>query len=155
MRESKQKRYSKKKIQLLCEFNEHEVFLNGVENFSSYRENKKFLWKKNYKDIQNHFIINTHLLLLPLALQPAVGFGLSNKILPFFPICHQLSRSSFKSIQLFPFFDFHNNMFFTVWGCQPHAKTPTCRTRVPLFVWVITLDLSGMGGPTSSIATVA
>jgi hypothetical protein len=31
------------------------------------------------------------LLLLPLALQPAVGFGLSNKILPFFPICHQLS----------------------------------------------------------------
>jgi hypothetical protein len=23
-----------------------------------------------------------------------VGFGLSNKILPFFPICHQLSPSS-------------------------------------------------------------
>jgi hypothetical protein len=32
-----------------------------------------------------------------------------------------------------------------------HAKHPTCRTRVSLFVWVITLDLSGMGGPTSSI----
>ena len=34
------------------------------------------------------------LLLLPLALQPAVGFGLSNNVLPFFPICHQLSPSS-------------------------------------------------------------
>jgi hypothetical protein len=33
-------------------------------------------------------------LLLPLALQPAVGFGLSNNIFPFFPICHQLSPSS-------------------------------------------------------------
>ena len=34
------------------------------------------------------------LLLLPLALQPPVGFGLSNNVLPFFPICHQLSPSS-------------------------------------------------------------
>ena len=33
-------------------------------------------------------------LLLPLALQPTVGFGLSNNVLPFFPICHQLSSSS-------------------------------------------------------------
>jgi hypothetical protein len=33
------------------------------------------------------------LLLLPLALQPAVGFGLSNNILPFFSICRQLSPS--------------------------------------------------------------
>jgi hypothetical protein len=30
----------------------------------------------------------------PLALQPAVGFGLSNNIPPFFPICHQLFPSS-------------------------------------------------------------
>jgi hypothetical protein len=28
-----------------------------------------------------------------LALKPAVGFGLSNNIPPFFPICHQLSPS--------------------------------------------------------------
>ena len=34
------------------------------------------------------------LLLLPLALQPTVGFGLSNNFIPFFPICHQLSPSS-------------------------------------------------------------
>ena len=29
-------------------------------------------------------------LLLPLALQPAVGFGLSNNILPFFPVANSL-----------------------------------------------------------------
>ena len=29
-----------------------------------------------------------------MALQPTVGFGLSNNVLPFFPICHQLSPSS-------------------------------------------------------------
>jgi hypothetical protein len=34
------------------------------------------------------------LIFLPLALQPAVGFGLSNNISPFFPIYHQLSSSS-------------------------------------------------------------
>ena len=34
------------------------------------------------------------LLLLPLALQFTVGFGLSNNVLPFFPICHHLSPSS-------------------------------------------------------------
>ena len=34
------------------------------------------------------------LILLPLALQPAVGFGLSNNTSPFVPICHQLSTSS-------------------------------------------------------------
>ena len=33
-------------------------------------------------------------LLLPLALQPAVGFGLSNNVPPFCPICHQLFPSS-------------------------------------------------------------
>jgi len=32
--------------------------------------------------------------LLPLALQPTVGFGLSNNVLPFVPICHQLCPSS-------------------------------------------------------------
>jgi len=35
-----------------------------------------------------------HLLLLPLALQSVVSFGLSNNIPPFCPICHQLSPSS-------------------------------------------------------------
>ena len=34
------------------------------------------------------------LLFLPSALQPTVGIGLSNNVLPLFPICHQLSPSS-------------------------------------------------------------
>jgi hypothetical protein len=34
------------------------------------------------------------ILLLPLALQPTVGFGLSNNVPPFPPIYHQLSQSS-------------------------------------------------------------
>ena len=38
--------------------------------------------------------LNNILLFLPLAPQPAVGFGLSNNVLPFFPICYQLSPSS-------------------------------------------------------------
>ena len=33
-------------------------------------------------------------LLLPLALRPAVGFGLSNNVLPLLHICHQLCLSS-------------------------------------------------------------
>ena len=60
------------------------------------------------------------------ALQPWVGLGL-----------HLRFRNSI--------------FFFTGWGCYPHAQPPTWRARVSLFVWVITLDLSGMGGPTSSI----
>jgi hypothetical protein len=35
-----------------------------------------------------------NIFLLPLALQPAVGFGLSNNTSPFFPIYYQLSPSS-------------------------------------------------------------
>jgi len=34
--------------------------------------------------------------------------------------------------------------------CQPHAQPSTWGARVSLFVWVITFDLSGIGGPTSS-----
>ena len=33
-------------------------------------------------------------ILLPLAPQPTVGFGLSDNVLPFFSICHQLCPSS-------------------------------------------------------------
>ena len=39
-------------------------------------------------------LFHTLLFLLLLALQPAVGFGLSNNTSPFFPILHQLSPSS-------------------------------------------------------------
>jgi hypothetical protein len=47
---------------------------------------------------------------------------------------------------------FPNNIII-LWGCQPHAQPPTWRTRVSLFVWVITFDMSGMGDPASSYAT--
>ena len=39
---------------------------------------------------------------------------------------------------------------FEGWGRHQH---PTWRTRVTLFVWVITFDLSGLGDPASSYAT--
>ena len=48
------------------------------------------------------------LLLLPLALQPTVGFGLSNNVLPFFPICHQPSPSSHSQhLKISFYFLFH------------------------------------------------
>jgi hypothetical protein len=53
-----------------------------------------------------------------------VGFGLSSKILPVFPICHQLSPS---------LFDFRNNRFFYCVGLLAPRQTPTWRTRVSLF----------------------
>jgi hypothetical protein len=44
---------------------------------------------------------------------------------------------------------------FSFYGVRLLASrpTPTCRTRVSLFVWLLLLDLSGMGDPTSSYAT--
>ena len=50
------------------------------------------------------------LLLCPLALQPTVGFGLSNNTSPFFPIHHQLSPSS-HSHHLKIFFYFFSPSF--------------------------------------------
>jgi hypothetical protein len=44
---------------------------------------------------------------------------------------------------------FLNNFVFMVWGCRPHAQPPTWRTRS----WIVPLDLSCMGDPTSSYAT--
>jgi hypothetical protein len=43
---------------------------------------------------------------------------------------------------------------FRGWGRQPHAQPPTCRTRVSLLVWQLHLNLSDMGGPTSSYSAV-
>ena len=39
------------------------------------------------------------------------------------------------------------------WGAGPSTQPPTWRTSVSLFVWVLSFDLSGKGGPTSSYAT--
>jgi hypothetical protein len=50
------------------------------------------------------------------------------------------------------FLGFLNNLIFMGWG-QPHAQPPTWRTSVSLFIWLLPLDLSGLGDPTSSYAT--
>jgi len=38
-------------------------------------------------------------------------------------------------------------------GCWPIDPTLIWRTRVSLFVWVLSFDLSNKGGPTSSYST--
>ena len=45
---------------------------------------------------------------------------------------------------------FQTNVFLTGWDCHPHTRPPTWTTRVCFFVWVITLDLTGMWCHTSS-----
>ena len=50
---------------------------------------------------------------------------------------------------------FSTNTSFTGWECQPHAQPPTWRTRVSLFVQVITFDLSGTWYHTSSVTTAS
>jgi hypothetical protein len=62
---------------------------------------KKFHRILNWLFISLRRFVRNILLLIPLALQPAVGFGLSNNILPFFPPCHQLSPSSLNPSSLF------------------------------------------------------
>jgi hypothetical protein len=54
----------------------------------------------------------------------------------------------------FPTLKASQQNIFMGWG-QPYAQAPTWRCRVSFFVWVITLDLCGMRGPTSSNATTS
>jgi hypothetical protein len=63
------------------------------------------------------------LLLLPLALQPTMGFGLSNNMLPFFPICHQLSPSSLNLSSFFICSNFVTISFCCV-GLLAPRQTP-------------------------------
>ena len=51
------------------------------------------------------------------------------------------------------FRSFLTDISFRRWSCQPHSQPLTWRTRLSLFLWVITFDLSLTGGPTSSYAT--
>jgi hypothetical protein len=77
--------------------------------------------------LYNYFIFIV--LLLPLALQPTVGFGLSNNVLPFFPICHQLSQS----IQFFLCSTFVTILFFFLlgWVVSPTPNPQTGRPGYP------------------------
>jgi hypothetical protein len=62
------------------------------------------------------------------------------------PCCTRASSCSEASQQ---------NILFIAWGFQTHAQPPTWRTRIYLFVWFITFDLSDRGDPTSSYATTS
>ena len=60
----------------------------------------------------------------------------------------KLSTRSFRLVSSFRCFSTEH--IFMVYRCHPHGPTPAWRTRVCLFVWVITFDLSGYA--TASIA---
>ena len=77
------------------------------------------------------FLVHSYSLLLLLALQSLVDISL-------FYLQMLLNKTHFYGI-----------------GLKPNAQTPTWRTRVPLLVWVIAFDLSGMEGPTNSYATAS
>jgi hypothetical protein len=49
-----------------------------------------------------------------------------------------------------PLLDFWTKLFFTGWGCNPHAQPSSWRTWVSLLVWTLPFDLTGMGGPAGS-----
>jgi hypothetical protein len=80
------------------------------------------------------------------ARQPFVSPGLPQNYSPFFTVVGPSGYS---------FFGFLNNLIFTVWGHQPHVQPPAWRTSVSLFVWLLPLDLSGLGGSTSSYTTAS
>jgi hypothetical protein len=61
------------------------------------------------------------------------------------PLCFFCPVSNFRN--------FSTNISFTGWDYQPHAQPPTWKTRVSLFVWVITFDMSGTWCHKSSITT--
>jgi hypothetical protein len=45
---------------------------------------------------------------------------------------------------------FSTSLCFVGLGCQPTAQPPTWTSKVSLFSWNLTLDLSGLGDPASS-----
>jgi hypothetical protein len=57
----------------------------------------------------------------------------------------------FRSRHLWDFLNI--SFFYSGLGSHPHAQRPTWKTRVSLFVWVITFNLSGLCDPVSSYAT--
>jgi len=94
---------------------------------------------------------NDLLLLLYLALQSLVDLSLFQNCPLLFLVLRLMSPIPYTHKSLFMlgclhhfhlvfnFRRFSRNIFFIGWGCQPHSQTPTWRTRVFLFVWVITL----------------
>ena len=75
----------------------------------------------------------------------------------FWHYSHWLILASFKIVLKHPASNFRSSSTEQyLWGgLSAPVQPPTWRTRVSLFVWVITFDLFGMGGPTSSYATAS
>jgi hypothetical protein len=77
-----------------------------------------------------------------------VGFDLSNNILQFFPICHQLSPSSLNPSSFFLCSNFITISFYCV-GLLVPRQTPNLEDQgIP---FCLGHHLSGMGGPNTSI----
>ena len=91
-----------------------------------------------------------------MALQPLPGLGFPHKTPPFISIFSSYSPPSFPQHLLNPSeasLRFPAHKFFSGVRSKPNAQPPTWRTRVSLFVWVITFDLSGLGDTASIYAT--
>ena len=71
-----------------------------------------------------------------------ISLSISNYLFRLPCICPQFPRWTFAAM----------NFFYRVQSLAARP-TPTWRVRVSLFVWVLSFDLSGKGGPTSSYAT--
>jgi hypothetical protein len=56
---------------------------------------------------------------------------------------------------IFSFRSFSTVLIFMGWDYKSHTQPLTWRTRISLFVWIITLNMWGMGGTTSSYATAS
>jgi len=67
-----------------------ESFCRKVSNLVKFTAASVFIRRKSY---HTHTHTHTHTHILPLVLQPAVGFGLLNNTSPFFPIYHQVSQA--------------------------------------------------------------
>ena len=107
------------------------------------------------------------LLLLQSALQPSVGFGLLYDFVPqssiftvLSPVSHFHLLSPFHTLVIlfciYRNYSLEPSQQCSFFHCAVAGRTPNPllrRTGVSLLVWVITFDLSGMGGPTSSYAT--
>jgi hypothetical protein len=67
-----------------------------------------------------------------------------------------LFRGATVLVELWPphilYVRFHDNEFLQCGVISPMPNPPTWRTRVPLLVWHLPRNLSGMGGPACSYA---
>jgi len=100
---------------------------------------------------------NTTVLRCYFFLHSLVDLSLIQSFPPLFSVPHDHVKSLFMLGCLYCFHPVYNFRSFSTnkFLCQPHAQPPTWGSRVSIFVWVITFDLSGMGGPTRSYPTAS